>query len=474
MNTIIQQITVKLIEEITEDLQEHGIGNIGQTAKRLLDKAKSAMLDILQASIHQIDLAMVAASKERRKDGLRIKERDVPRSITTDLGELSFERTYFETAKGERCYLVDHLIGVEAYERLTKELCASLVQQAAEQSMEKAAKNLGVAVSRQTVNNKVLAMREVAADAVRNESTPKELHIFMDEDHVHMKNRRCAMVPLLTVTEGIDVTKKRHRTINAVHFEGYGVVTASFFENVSSFLHETYRMEEVERVYIHADGGRWIYGIRDWLPNAIFVMDGFHIQKRLRQIGNLSGAAPYMGALRKAIRENDFGQFAACCAGIRTKLDDIGRKRFAEHADFIRNHWNPIVLRMQNEICGSCTEPLVSHVLSARLSRNPLAWSEHGLRQMAMLRVFVKNGGVVTAKDIRVSRSKAELIRDKKAREFGFAKYRDYADQQIGDFLAKGFDWSIFENEHTRSGKLDGTTVLLKAYGQLRNTVASA
>ena len=474
MNTIIQQITVKLIEEITEDLQERGIGNIGQTAKRLLDKAKSAMLDILQASIHQMDLALVAASKERRKDSLRIKERDVPRSIITDLGELCYERTYFETAKGERCYLLDHLIGVEAYERLTKELCASLVQQAAEQSMEKAAKNLGAAVSRQTVNNKVLALREVAADAVRKESTPVELHIFMDEDHVHMKNGRCAMVPLLTVTEGIDVTKKRHKTINAVHFEGYGVATASFFENVSSFLHEAYRMEEVERIYIHADGGRWIYGISDWIPNAIFVMDGFHLQKRLRQMGNLSGAAPFMGALRKSIRDNDFGRFADCCAGIREKQDDLGRKRFAEHADFLRNHWDSVVLRMQNEICGSCTEPLVSHVLSARLSRNPLAWSEHGLRQMAMLRVFVKNGGVVTAKDIRVSRSKADLDKDKKAHEFGFVKYRDYADQQVGDFLQERFDWSIFDNELHRSSKLDGTTVLLKAYGQLRDVVASA
>ncbi len=81
---------------------------------------------------------------------------------------------------------------------------------------------------------------------------------------------------------------------------------------------------------------------------------------------------------------------------------------------------------------------------------------------------------VVSAKDIRVSRSKADLDKDKKVHEFGFVKYRDYADQQIGDFLQERFDWSIFENELHRSGKLDGTTVLLKAYGLLRDVVASA
>ncbi|HOR13842.1 MAG TPA: UPF0236 family protein [Clostridia bacterium] len=49
-----------------------------------------------------------------------------------------------------------------------------------------------------------------------------------------------------------------------------------------------------------------------------------------------------------------------------------------------------------------CAEAVQSR-LSARLSRNPLAWSEHGIHQMAMVRVYVKNGGVVCASDVRVS-----------------------------------------------------------------------
>ncbi len=66
------------------------------------------------------------------------------------------------------------------------------------------------------------------------------------------------------------------------------------------------------------------------------------------------------------------------------------------------------------------------------------------------------------------------MDRDKKAHEFGFAKYRSYADKQVDDFLKERFDWSLFEKSHFRSGKLDGTTVLLKACGQLRYSLASA
>lgn len=474
METIIQQIGVNFIEQVLGNLQENAISSIGQTAQQLLHIAKSSVLEILSAAIQQMDSALVDANRERKIDGLRIQERNVPRTLLTDLGELRYERTYFKAKDGKLYYLVDYLIGVEPYERLSKELCAELVQQAADTSMEKAAKDVGVAVSRQTVNNKVLALKEVAVEANRVDQTPKELHLFADEDHVHMKTGRSAIIPLLTVTEGVDTTNKRHKTVNAVHFEGFGISNQSFFENVSSFLYERYDMDEVENVYVHADGGSWIQTAKDWLPNVGFVMDGFHLQKRFRKIARLKDAAPYMGTLRKAIKENAFERFVEYCTRIDAMQDDNGHKILRDNVNFIQNNWDAVVLRMKNEICGSCTEPLVSHVLSTRLSRNPLAWSEHGLRQMAMVRVYVKNGGIVSAKDIRVSRSKTDLQRDKLSFDNGFRKYRAYTDKQLDTFLKNKIDWSLFEQSHNRSGKLDGTHMLTKAYGRLNNVVASA
>ena len=474
METIIPQIAAKMVDEFLENMRKNGIRDIGQTAHQLLEIAKSSITEIISVVIEQMDMALVNANQARREDGLRIKEKNVPRALLTVAGEVRYRRTYFETKDNQRYYLVDHLVGVEPYERLTKKLCAELVQAAADKSMAAATKELQVDVSRQTVNNKVLALKEVVIEATREKETPKELHLFADEDHVHLKNGHNAVVPLITVTEGVDASKKRHKTINAVHFEGYGISNDSFFENIASFLEERYNMEQVDTVYVHADGGQWIRKAEEWLPNVRFVMDGFHLEKRLRQISRLEGAAPYMGAIRKSISEDRFDRFASYCVKISKHLDEYGRKILANNIHFIRNHWDAIVLRMRNQVCGSCTEPLVSHVLSKRLSRNPLAWSDHGLRQMAMLRVYVKNGGIVTEKDIRVSRSKADLDRDRAALQSGFAKYRAYADKQIDEFLSHKPDWSIFEKSYVRSGRLDGTRMLLKALGSVRDTVASA
>ena len=474
MEHIIQEIVAKYIENVLGVLRESGLASIGQAAQQLHSLSKDLTLEILGASIEQMDMALVAASRERREDGLRIKERDVPRTILTELGELRYTRTYFEDKTGERCYLLDHLIGVSPYERLSPELCAALVQKAAETSMEKVARQLAVPVSRQTVNNKVLALNEVCIDAVPAKETPSELHLFADEDHVHMKDGRNAIVPLVTVTEGIDNGKKRHTTISPVHFEGYGMDTQDLFEGISSFLYARYDMDRVNRIYVHADGGKWIAAARDWLPNVQFVMDGFHLEKHLRQLSRLPGADSRMPTIRRAIRENAFACFVEQCTRIDENLDEATHDTLTKTVNFIQNHRDAIALRLQNSVCGSCTESLVSHILSERLSRDPLAWSVHGLRQMAMLRVYVKNGGVVTANDVRVYRSRAALEADAKSHSSGYAKYRRLADKQIHDFLSTRCDWSLFEPSPLHSGKLDAVGMLKKAYGSLRDNLAAS
>jgi len=50
-------------------------------------------------------------------------------------------------------------------------------------------------------------------------------------------------------------------------------------------------------------------------------------------------------------------------------------------------------LQRREDRIGCSAEGHISHVFSARLSRNPLGWSREGLKLMAKLRVFSKNGG---------------------------------------------------------------------------------
>ena len=59
-------------------------------------------------------------------------------------------------------------------------------------------------------------MKNVVAEMKRVDITPSELHIFADEEHVHLRPKKSAIVPLVVVTEGIDTsdpkTSQNHKS----------------------------------------------------------------------------------------------------------------------------------------------------------------------------------------------------------------------------------------------------------------------
>lgn len=472
MNSSITQILMNMVEEILGIITEKGISTVGKTAEDLLSGIKPHLLKILSEMIQEQDEALVTAKKERKIDGITVQKKHVSRSIETALGVLTYSRTYFKMQDGSFRYLTDELIGVEAGERVTKELCAKLLQNTAYVSMQKAIEQEHVNLSRQTVDNKLLAMKQVAIDLERAETTPEEIHIFADEDHVHLNSKQNTSVPEATVTEGIDISNpKRHKTIRPVHFQGYGMEPAAFAENILSAIYERYDMEKEPEIVIHGDGGRWIRSLSELIPNSVLVMDGFHLEKYIKKLLRFQGAKAYACCIRRTLREDDFEGFIGYCASIKERLEEKEQQELTSLVNYFQNNWESIVIRSKKTYCGSCTEPTVSHVLSERLSRNPISWSREGLSKMAMVRVYVLNGGKIEAKDIRVSRNKEERKNDLALLEGGLEKYRAYADRQVEKAFGRKHDWSIFEKRleavGPRCGEITGTTVLLKACAAL-------
>lgn len=463
--TIIQQILVKMVEGVFEKIQNVGLINIGRTVKELQPVVSGAVLDILVACIDEMDQSLVTGAKAmRRQDGITVKETRVERTLTTELGDLKYKRTYFRLRDGRYVYLLDHLIGVERYERVSKELVADILKAATVKSYQQAVNASGQKVSRQTVHDRLVALKEVAVDVQRVKETPETLDLFVDEDHAHLTPRGSAIIPLVTITEGMDTSDpKRHKTIQPLHISAYGMQQDAFNENVLAVLTERYDFDKVKQVNIHADGGKWIQGLQKMIPRSRLVMDGYHLEKRLRSFLQLEGARNYAGAIRRLLsREDGYEGFERICEVICSKqVAPAARQKVRDFVDYCAAHWDPIVVRMKKETCGSCTEPLVSHVLSDRISRDPISWSKQGLSKMTMLVVYGKNGGNVCSDDVRVriDRSASSFHED------GFSKYRDYAIKQANEMLNSKHDWSFFDHESPAFGKVDAPFLIRKSLG---------
>ena len=466
---IIQQIAIKAVEEILDAVKTVGLNDIGKTIKTLAPVVSRAVLNVLTASLEETDEALVTNAKAlRREDGITVKERSVPRTLLTEMGELTYKRTYFRLRDGSFVYLLDHVIGVESYERISKELVADILQAATVKSYQQAIDSTKQEITRQTVHNRLVSLDDLAIPVERVEETPETLDIFADEDHVHLTPKGQAIVPLVTITEGIDESNpKRHKTKHPLHTAAFGMTPDAFKENVLAVLTERYDLEKVKQVNIHADGGAWIQGLQQLIPHSRLVLDGYHLEKELRLFLRLEGAGCYAKAIRDSMRKEDgYEAFERYCESIFSKqTTEKGREKVRKFVEFCANHWNAIVIRMSGETCGSCTEPQVSHVLSNRLSRNPIAWSKEGLNRMTMLVVYTKNGGKVRGEDIRIRVNRK--ARDD-FREDGYARYRDYANKQADEALNVKLDWSIFEHECNALGKVDGVYLLRKSFGAIK------
>ena len=471
MENIIAQQLVKMQGEILGKIRENGLQDIGQTAEALFQVVKTETCKLLQAILEATDKEIANAKAERKASGLRVKERNVKRRLQTSLGELEYRRTYYETQEDERVYLLDYLIGVESYERVSKALSAKLVNLSAEMSYGKSVKAGEAEVSRQTVSNKVNALKEVVRDVERVEETPEELHLFADEDHVHLKDGRSAIVPLVTITEGIDTSNpKRHQLIDPLHIAGYGMDAEAFNDQVEACVNERYDLNKVKRIYIHGDGASRIVALGERFPNAEHVLDGFHLEKYLKKLGHYNGAAQRMGALRAALRDGNWKTYKKLLENIYALQTDKDRESSKAVIRYLWNNRQAAHLRYDSGICGSCTESLVSHVLSERLSRTPLAWSERGLAQMTMLVVYNKNGQTVSAGDIRVSLNRDEQSREVSLRRNGWDKYNNYMDRQLD--LTLSADWATaFQKEAVSFGKVDASFIIRKSLGALRSVV---
>ena len=467
---IIQQIVVKAVEEIFETIKVTGLNDIGKTVKALIPATNKMVLNIVSSIVEQMDQSLVEAAKaQRRKDGITVKERAVERTIATELGDLHYKRTYFALPDKSYSYLLDQVIGIEAYERFTKELIADVLQASTVKSYQAAIDSTKQEMTRQTVHNRLVALDDLAMPVKRTEETPEVLDIFADEDHVHLNPKGKAIVPLVTITEGMDESNpKRHATIHPFHIAAYGMPMAAFQENVLAVLTEKYDLEKIKQINVHGDGGSWIYGLQRLIPHSRFVLDGYHLQKELRSFLKLNGASSYAKAIRDAMcKEDGYEAIEQYCECIYVKqTTDDARQKVLDFVSYCANHWSAIVARMSKETCGSCTEPLVSHVLSDRLSRDPIAWSKDGLNRMTMLVAYSKNGGRISSENVRIRlnrASRSNFIED------GYAIYCDYAMKQADDVLKVKHDWSIFEHECFDLGKVDATYLLRKSVGSIQS-----
>jgi hypothetical protein len=473
METIILRIVTETTKKILEYYQENGLIALRRMSEDIKTISDGMAREMLKAIISEADKAVTDARKERRRDGTRIRQSKVPREIYTALGPLTYERTYFDVEGGHE-YILDGILGVDSYERVDAGVSARLVNGAAKASYGRSAEVFaGGNVSRQTVRNKVMNTGEAAYVPERKAETPEAIHIFADEDHVSLRDGTTAVVPLITLCEGKRrICEGRFELTEPIHFHGFGMKSETVWGHVYALCAKKYDTDKIKEIYIYGDGAAWIETGMKFFVGAVRVLDKFHLKSRMRRLlaGDIGRTlAPRARAALSRGDKEKFAETAGFIAEATFWLMPEGRERdgrlktVAENGAYILSHWEAIQNIGLPGSVGSCTEAMVSHVLSERFSRNPMGWSRPGLSKMAMIRVFVMNGGRIEPADVTVWKNdgrKTFVMPD-------IGKYKEIVRKQQEEVLKGMRNWSLFSSESMIPGH-GGTRVVIDSLGRTR------
>jgi hypothetical protein len=418
------------MEKSILEFQKNGIPALEKVILRFFeDPTKIAeFVGDVQNNVLQFALNIIAEQFEaideklrnsgRRKKNWEIVKRD-EKTLTTSIGDLTFEKTLFRNKKtGEYRYLTDEILGLEKHERMTEDAEAKMYKEAAESSYRKAGEEMSIlsGMSKQTVMNKLHSLQFPRYKNEGPKKVVKNLYIDADEDHIALQylnekgdieEDKYANIPgkLVYVYEGVEPEapmSERYRLIEPHYFSGVyeGKDNELLWDEVWEYIDSKYDIEKIEHIYLNSDGGNWIKGGSRKIQGIERVLDEFHISEYLTSMTThlWDSKEDAKDMLRGVIRNGNRSDFRDLCKRIYDAAeedDDGARKRVEDGQKYILNNWTPAKTRLQRRsgVVGSSTEGHVSHVLASRMSSRPMGWSKIGADKMAKLRAYSWNNG---------------------------------------------------------------------------------
>lgn len=386
MKKSITEIIEKFQSQILKTMASGKGMSINEAEDRFRETTKEFLCSIMQAYYEEIDEALRLDKAGRKAIGLVVERRNNKRRVLTDFGELEFSRTYYINEKEQRYeYPLDRVAGLEGYERISGAVGAELAATACTTSYANSSNFVtGGNVSRQTVMNKI---RECDPQQEQNERRKVPfLHIDADEDHITLIGGKNTTLPLISVYEGIERQGKRGVCRNIFHISEYGKEPDELWEQVLTRIEERYDLIDT-KIYLHGDGAYWVHKGLEWLPNAHFVLDKYHMNKAVKEItagADVRVRGCYAKTIKQALLSGDCVAVAATADKCIEQSPERA-ERIRQAAGYLINFQDAIAITARDPEAnnGGCTEPHVSHVLSSRLSSRPMAWSKGTLQRFA-------------------------------------------------------------------------------------------
>lgn len=450
------------MENILHDFEEKVISLMTEFLKNSIEEGGlSSFTENLNDELMQLGYNLTKFSLEYAEDVIfKIKERKEQfeslekdeRKIISIFGEIDFKRRYYlDKQTQQRVYLLDEYFKIAPKERLLENVETKLIEEAIETNYEKAGKVVAykTEISKQTVMNKISEIKiNLEEEKPSKKKIVDNIYCIADEDHVHLQKGGIEEPRLVVVYDSVVKNGKRMQLCNKKHFGGiYTGRIDDLWEEVLTYIDNTYDLEKVKNIYILGDGANWIKTGLEWLPNSISVLDKFHLTKAINEIvgkenkENKKEKAEYKRRIYKSFYALDFNQTEEIIKEILAEeMEKTTRKRKEDLLKYILNNKEGItnLYKNQKELHGCSAEGHISHLYSARLSSRPLGWKTINVNNVSKLRL-IKADKKEIKEIVQNKRKVIEFKEIEKIRHIAKEKIKESINFKIGKIPAMEF-----------------------------------
>ena len=317
-------------------------------------------LDLLVQSIEQLD-NNIKESKDRKV--LFDIKGFYKRTIVTTQGTITYKRRlYIDKKTGEYIFLVDKLIGVDKYSRLTDEAIKKVVETAIElKSYSVAGKYAlnGTIISRQTVYN-CISKVEITSSTTKVKIKVPVIHIAIDGFCVNYKNSsRKYEIKFANIYTGIEqITHKKRKLLN--RFIVTQTNKLNFKEKLLKVIYDNFDITDETKFYICGDGATWIESLTEYFPNSTFVIDKFHYIRALTHLPDPETACASF--------------FNRDIESLATQISLCENDLQKEYLSYVIKHFNQTKPWHNSDYICCAAENVVSHVFNNRMRSIPRTW----------------------------------------------------------------------------------------------------
>ena len=379
------------------------------------DNSYFSLMTNIQSSVRQLVKSAVISTFTELDNSFKnspdrvlryyVNKSDVPRTLVTVVGDISFSRTYYKNKfSGKKFFYIDTAFDLPKYDHYDPIVKGIAINNAINTSQAQSARDVTSMVENLTYFMDKSSVHNIPRQSVYNwikawntpdiipqsVETPETLYVMADEKFIGAQDiDKDIMVKCFVTFEGIkEVSKGRRELVNRSVFSCYSSNAWPLFMD---FIAKRYDFSKIKNIALLSDGGTWIKtGISELRldPNnkVKFYLCEFHFKQAIHHIiSDENERQNLLNTFNNKAKQEFIDAVNNIIASNQNRKETITKK-----LNYIINNYSNIKSMLKLEI-GSSMESHISHLIASFFASRPKGYSTKRIRQYLKLSDYKNN-----------------------------------------------------------------------------------